>query len=347
MAGGKMNELVDETALTQLDALYQKLGITTQAMVAGTEAATGYINAIGKVSTISEFNAANQQAATIMGEVKQAQQQVTQVQQQAVTATNNLVESTKAKVIADADASGILKKLSGDIESNIESLVKQKVELTQVTAQLKEHSKSMGDNVVSQSRNIETTTKLTQQQFLLKEAIAQNTLVIKQQTKEQLAAETSNNMYIAQLNQLIKLQNSLSAEEKNATIYGKELQLQIDATRSAMVANNEAQGKFNDNVGNYPGKAEPAIAAIDKTGKSMDVMGRLTNVLTSRIFRMAASFLLITVALGAITWLYEWIKGLDMFTGRLDKVIQGWKTWSDVMAEGNKNAGDGLAKLEV
>lgn len=347
MGVGKITELVDDSAIAQLEALYQKLGITTQAMKEGVAAGTDYMNVMGKVSTITEFNTVSQQQVTVMGDVKQAQQAVVQTQQQIITTSNQAAEAVRTKMSADADATNVLTKLGGSIEDNNKLLAEQKIQLGQVTTQLKEHAQAVGGDVAAQVRNIETTAKLTQQQFLFKEAVAQTTLVIKQQTKEQLAAETSNDIYMAQLNQMIKLQNAMSVEERETTVYGRELQAQIDATKASVVAANEAQGKFNDNVGNYPGKAEPAIGAIEKTGKAMDITGRLTGVLTSRIFRMAASFLLITVALGAITWLYEYIKNLDIFTGRLDQTTQNLKALNDVQKSVSESAGESVGKFRI
>lgn len=100
MAVGKISELVDPSAIEQLEQLYQKLGITTQRMVEGTEAAAGYINAIGKVNTITEFNAANQQAVTILGEVKQAQQQFLAVNKEVSVQTDIIVNKTRDNLIA-------------------------------------------------------------------------------------------------------------------------------------------------------------------------------------------------------------------------------------------------------
>jgi hypothetical protein len=333
MSIGKINELVDDSALAQLDALYLKLGITTQAMAEGVATAKLYIDAIGQTKSLSDFTAANNSAATAMQNVVTQQQSVVVAQQQ-VTAV-------------EIEASKVLQQYSGSIVQNSKLLTEQKAELASVSERLKMHTAAIGDSSSAQIKNIEITAKLTAQQFILKEAVAQTTLVIKQQSKEQLAEATSTNELNAQLNQLIKLQNTLSVSERESTAAGIQLQAAINTTKASVVSANEAQGKFNDNVGNYPKAGLAAADATEKVGKSMDITGRFANILTSRLFRMAASFVLITVALGALEWLAKWISGLDVFTGRLDKAVQSWKAWSDIIAEGNKNAGEGIAKLEI
>lgn len=347
MSAGKIVELVDDGAIAQLDTLFKKLGIARAEMVEGIATARQYNEAIGNTKTISDFNAANQQAVNSLQNVATAQHTVTQLNQQAVAATNVLVEQTKAKALADADAAKVLQAVGGSLEQNIKLLVQQKLELAEVTARIKDHSKSMGDSTSSQVKNIETTAALTKAQIELKTAIAGNSLVIKQQVKESQAAVSSQDQMLAQVNLLSKAFDSLTVSERENAEIGGVLLAEQNRLKASIVELNEAQLKFTDNVGNYPGKANAAAESTEKVGKSMDITGRLAGVLTSRIFRMAASFILITVALGAVTWLAKWISGLDYFTGRLDQAVQNLKALNEVQKDADQQAAKSIVTSKI
>lgn len=67
----------------------------------------------------------------------------------------------------------------------------------------------------------------------------------------------------------------------------------------------------------------------------------------SQLVRMAAQFLLLTVVFGTITWLYDLIKNLDIFTGRLDQAVQNLKALNEVMKSADNIAGDNIANLKI
>jgi hypothetical protein len=240
-------------------------------------------------------------------------------------------EVTVSEAVELADVS--LTKFDGTLTGNIELLIAQRNELGVINAQIKANS---GDTIA-----------LTEQQFALNTAISQNVAVIKLQTKENLAVETSQANEIAQLSQLKIEWNNLTKEEQLNTVAGQELNIKMQQLIISTKEANEAQGKFNDNVGNYPGKANDAATAVEKTGKSMDITGRFANILTSRIFRLAASFVLITVVLGAITWLYEYIKALDIFTGRLNQAKQNLAALNEIMADYNKESSKAIVTSKI
>jgi hypothetical protein len=68
---------------------------------------------------------------------------------------------------------------------------------------------------------------------------------------------------------------------------------------------------------------------------------------TRSLLRMGAQFLLVGVIFQAATWLFDWIKNLDVFTGRLDQNKQNMAALNDVMKEADKVAGTQIGSLEV
>ncbi|MDB5288523.1 MAG: hypothetical protein JWR05_3472 [Mucilaginibacter sp.] len=276
MSAGKLTDFVDEKGFEQLEQVFQKLGIVRQEMIDGIAVARQYNDAIGNTKSLSEFAVVSNSASVAMQNIATKTQEVTALQQQANIATQTLVESTKAKVIADVDASKILTLLNGSTTDNIKLLVEQKAQLAQVNAELKEHSKVTSLSRQSVEAHNSKTVQLTKTQIELKESTAQLTLLIKQQTKEQLAASTSNEALTAQLNQARKALNGMSESEKVNSEEGIRLTQVVTMLTAATKTNNEAQGKFNDNVGNYASaqskaskEAEKGASAFSNVGKSI------------------------------------------------------------------------------
>jgi hypothetical protein len=243
----------------------------------------------------------------------------------AITATKS-AEATAAQSLALAEQKEVMDGLSVSYRSNIELLLSLQLERAANTKELKALNI---EDAVSGERAV----FLTAEQLKLKTAIAQTNLTLSQQTKQMLAADTSTVQMQAQLDELRVAYNNLTlAEQQNIEIGGVWL-AEIETLDLAVKEAAISQGIYNKNVGNY------AVVA--------QLAERETAQVVRQLIRMGAQFLIITVAFGAITWLYDFIKGLDVFTGRLDKATQNLNALNDVMKDADQQAGKQITNLKL
>jgi len=307
MSAGKIKELVSDDALAQLDALYKKLGITTQAMIDATAAAVGFNNNIGNTKTLTDFTQASQQAIQAMEGVKTAQQQVNIVTKEAATQTQLVVEAVKSKALEDANANKVLNQVGGTLDQNIKLLVQQKLELKNITEQQKELSKQFAGSAQSQAALSLKTAELTRQSIELKNAISQQSLAIRQQVKDNQATGGSQDQMIARLNQMRKAYNSLSEEERNNAQIGGVLLANIKQLATETSKINEAQGKYNDSVGKYEEAIKSAISQYIPYGRqiiqSVDLLKSATQETgntTAEVAGLGAEFAGFTIGAFAV-----------------------------------------------
>lgn len=152
----------------------------------------------------------------------------------------------------------------------------------------------------------------------LRDSTGDHTKHVGDYARAQLAANgvtVETQGYINSLNQKLKEQKeayALLSEEQllNAEIGGK-LNSQILATQAEL--------------SKYKVKTEEASLATV-------IAEKVSARFVSQLIRMAAHFLLITLAFGAITAIYDWIKGFDIFTGRLNEATQKIKIFNEALA---------------
>ena len=396
MAVGKIRELVDESALAQLDQLYQKLGITTQAMIDATAAAAKYTNEIGGVKTLTAFTTASEQAIAAMKGVKTANEDLVNTQKEAATQTEALVNKTRdALLAAEEKKQAALRKTENDylvsvskqgaaheaqmqkevdaaqraaqkiidieqakrdklarmkskttFEPNNAGIPKESIELTKEevaaleaknqalaneraasiaaanadnqrgntskqnkqTIQAETDALSVQDRMLNAANgtleqniaqnikyrlelsqvqntlklNSANTQGLTLREQELKTAIQQNDQIIKQQVKDQIAANGSQDQMIARLALLKKAYNGLSEEERNAKDIGQAWLKEINQLDAKTKAISQSQGEYNKSVGDYENAIKSAISQYVPFGAQLvqasDSLKNLTSV---------------------------------------------------------------------
>ena len=234
--------------------------------------------------------------------------------------------ATVEQTAAMAEQAEVLAGLSNEYRANLELLLALKAEQAENAIELKALNV---EDAVSGERAI----YLTAEQLRLKAAIQQTNISLNQQTKEMSAQSGSAIELNAQLAQLRARYDSLSVEERENVAIGGVLLTQIEKLDIATKELSASQGIHNKNVGNYT--AATAIAE------------KVSAQFVRQLVRMAAQFLLVTVAFGAIQWLYDWIKGFDIFTGKLDQAYQNFTALNNVMKSANNIAGDNIANLKI
>lgn len=336
MSTGKIDDLVSDAALERLDTLLTKLGITRDAMASATEQAAKLNSALGDTKSMQEFQAAQEKATAATQTVISANNTIISQQKEIATQTQAAVEVTKAKLLADTETGKVLTQINGTTEANIKLLIEQKIQLQAVNDALKLHTKEITSSSASQAAHAQKTVELTKRQVELKESTGQLSLLIKQQTKEQLAAITSNDAQLARLNQLRKAYNSLSEEEVKNIAVGGALLTEIEALAAATSTANEKQGKFNDSVGKY----QNAGASLGKSiGGMLGPLRQLAYILPG--IGLAGLFNL------AFEGIQKALSGLDLFKGKVEALGGLLKNFNEVNKETASQYGEQSTRLKI
>lgn len=244
-------------------------------------------------------------------------------------ATPAIVEETAALTEQEA----VLQSVAGTYRENIALLISLQTERAANAAELK---KLDTETAIGAERQI----FLTGEQVRLKTAISQTNSTLNQQTKQMLATDTSAAQLNAQLNQLRSAYDLLTKEELENVEVGGVMLAEITRLDVAVKEHALSTGNTSKEVGAY----EKAIA---KATNASQLAATGVQVLTRSIIRMGVQFLLIGVVFAAISWLYDWVKGLDMFTGRLDQAVQNLKALNEVQKDAAAKAGESVGKFRI
>lgn len=205
-----------------------------------------------------------------------------------------IAQSTEAIAAENAallEQQEVLGSLTVAQRANIEQLLALQVERSANTAELKALNV---EDAISGERAV----FLTAEQVRLKIAISEVTVALNRQTKEALAADGA----MTKLDQTVLL---LRTEYEQLSVAERESEqgLAMKAELEAVTVQNRelslATGNTTKNIGNYT--------------KATDIAEKISAKMGTQLIRLAAQFLIVTVAFGAITWLYDYIKALDMF----------------------------------
>lgn len=335
MAADKISDLIDDKLFDDFQKLNQQLDDNTAKFLAAIDAANKYNSELSKAGNLAEFAKASQQAQDALVNLNAAEQNLIPSQQAVNKSLQDIIAATKARAAADTDAAKVLQQVGGSLDANIKLLVQQKQQLADVTAAQKELSKQGSFSAQSQAQLTAKQAELTRQSLELKGAISANSLVIRQQIKDQQSATSSNDQLTARLNLLRKAYNSLSVEEQQNAQIGGVLLKNIEDLSAKTTKANEAQGKYNDSVGNYENAIKRAISAYVPFGnqivKSIDLTKSATKETdgnTSALGALAGEFGAFTigafaVAMASASYYLSQFKGTANET---QKFLAGLKT---------------------
>lgn len=212
-------------------------------------------------------------------------------QKEATVATEEETAALKAQQEA-------LAQLSPEYIANIETLNALKVEQLENASALKAVN-------INTEQGIELQTLLVANQLRLKVEVAEVTAALSRQTKEQIAAEGSVKELTAALELLRNEYFELSAAEREST-EGQKMLKSIQALDVEVKALRVTAGDTSKEVGAY----EKAIA---KATSGTQLAATAVNVATRSLVRMFVQFALIGVIIDAVTWIYNYVKALDIF----------------------------------
>lgn len=181
---------------------------------------------------------------------------------------------------------------------------------------------------------------LTSEQIRLSIAISQTTLTLKQLAKQEIAVDTSGAQMQARLDEIRVLIGNLSQAELENIEIGGVLIAEAGKLDIAIKELRGSTGDMSKNVGDYTN-------SINKSSAGMQLGDRIANQFTRSIIRMGVQFVLIGLIFGAASWLYDFIKGLDIFTGRLDQATQDLKALNQVQKDAAEQAGQIVGKYRI
>lgn len=124
--------------------------------------------------------------------------------------------------------------------------------LAALKAQQADLDKQLKDHTITEEEYYKQTAQCTEGIIAQKDAIKANTDVIKQNVKEQKNAEGSLTQMRAQLKQMVSAYDNMSKAERESEKTGGALLKKIQEQTAAIQSAEEASGRHQRNVGNYP-----------------------------------------------------------------------------------------------
>lgn len=211
---------------------------------------------------------------------------------------NKSAGAIQAENIALAEQTEVLASLSAAQRASLELMLALQVERAENAVELKELN-------VQDATNGERLVFLTQRQIELGIAIKETNLALTQQTRQMLAADTSMKKLDASVLLLRNSYEQLTVVERES-VEGQKMLAELNALDGANKKLALSTGNTSKQIGDYEkaqGKASTATVLADKVSAQF----------LRSLIRMGVQFAIITVAFGAIEWLYKYIAALNIF----------------------------------
>jgi hypothetical protein len=240
-------------------------------------------------------------SATELSELNKQLQTNVNLTNQAATAAIN--EST-----ALANLSKTTKDLTGTIDQNIKLQARYRIELQQISSEMKLLEKTTTNAEKTTGRYRNQVGELLKRQNELKQAQSEITASLKNQIKEQNAAGGSVDALRARYNLLIKTFDSLSDAERKSTA-GQTIKLEAAGISNELKSLEGTTGRFQRNVGNY------SNAIVDTFKKGFAGLRTLANIIPG----LGISGLLLLLV-KPIQYLIESFSGLSKAQSQLNSI---------------------------
>lgn len=308
-------------------------------LIKAANAADATAKAYRTVSNSAEFrdaankaNEANEQMAKTTDKVVEAQKGQSKAQQTIITLAKETNTAWRSTI--------------GTMQENIRQNERYKKELQQVQAEIKQQIK-LGTDVHGNLREVSSAlVEARQREYELKQAISDNNITLRQQTKEMQAAEGSMKQTSITLGLMKQAYRELSEEQKQSD-FGKILQAQIVEIDESMKQADGSIGNFFRNVGDYKNKFSEAFDQVlsGNTKGAIDTLNTSFKGLVASARAFIASPIGIAVAaLAAIgltakaVWDYnegikENIRLTEQFTGTTGQAADAIRQQAQAMTD--------------
>lgn len=171
-------------------------------------------------------------------------------------ATEAVVKAQKEASAAIQEANVQWRNQAGTINNALSQNERYKAELAQVRRELKLTSAGQKDAAGNLRTVSSEVVNLRLREAQLKQAISENNISVRSQTKEMLAAHGSMVQLSQELGQMRTLYRQLSAEERNSP-FGRQLVAQIKQADAEIKRLDASIGNHQRNVGNYASAFNP------------------------------------------------------------------------------------------
>lgn len=215
----------------------------------------------------------------------------------AITA-NKSAEAIAAENTALAEQAEVLAGLSVAQRANLELLLALQAERAENAVELRELN-------VQGAASGERLIFLTQRQLELAISIRETNSVLASQTKQMLAADTSMKKLDASVLLLRNSYEQLSVVERES-VQGRAMLAELDALDAQNKKLALSTGNTSKQIGDYKKAQEGATTATVLADK-------VSAQFVRSLIRMSVQFAIITLAFGAIEWLYKYIAALNIF----------------------------------
>jgi hypothetical protein len=145
----------------------------------------------------------------------------------------------------------------------VKQIVKNEHEINKLKTERQKLSEQLAEGTITESKYLEKLEEIKKEQSALSTTNQSLNRALKNYEKEAQAAAGSTNELRAQLNLALQAYDGLSAADKNGDI-GVKLKATIDSLTAAVTESEQATGRFQRNVGNYPASAKIIVDALEK-----------------------------------------------------------------------------------
>lgn len=246
--------------------------------------------------------------------------------------TNAAAQAVITETQAFKNLAATTKSLTGTLDQNIKLQARYKIELAQISAELKSLDKLTNSAEKSSRKHREQVAELLTRQQQLKLANAEVTKSINNQIKEQNAAVGSVDQLRARYNLLITTYDSLSDAERRS-LPGQALKTQAAAVETQIKSLEGSTGRFQRNVGNYTN------GIVDFFKKAFGGLRTLANIIPG----LGISGIILLI-IDQFTNLKNILFGTN---NSINVAKENFNNLNEVMKEANKTAGEEITDLKI
>ena len=273
--------------------------------------------------TMKTLDSSNPEMETLKRELAEVRKQMEQYIEEA----RNLKQAKLDNDIATRKEIATLSEQSNNYERMAESIaaiignreqnIKRIIDETNAVAQLKEEQKKLDkavkDGILSQDKATKQKVGLIAQEKIHKQNISELNQIVKNETKEFLAANSSMDGISQTLGRMRMVYRGLSEEARNSS-FGRQLQADIVSLNTKLTTLDASIGNYQRNVGNY-------ASGWNGLQNSMQ-----------QVIREAP-----TLAVSLNTFFLAISNNLPMLADEIKKAKIAYKEYTDAVAAGNTN----------
>ncbi len=273
--------------------------------------------------TMKTLDSSNPEMETLKRELAEVRKQMEQYIEEA----RNLKQAKLDNDIATRKEIATLSEQSNNYERMAESIaaiignreqnIKRIIDETNAVAQLKEEQKKLDkavkDGILSQDKATKQKVGLIAQEKIHKQNISELNQIVKNETKEFLAANSSMDGISQTLGRMRMVYRGLSEEARNSS-FGRQLQADIVSLNTKLTTLDASIGNYQRNVGNY-------ASGWNGLQNSMQ-----------QVIREAP-----TLAVSLNTFFLAISNNLPILADEIKKAKIAYKEYTDAVAAGNTN----------